>query len=326
MQPLPAKGCRHLDDRANGRAGVAIAVMLVTPLFFSTNLIFGRDVVADVAPFTLAFIRWTVVAAALSPFLLRERQEAQRVLRAHFGLVMLLGFLGMWICGAIVYLALSMTTATNGTLIYTTSSVMIIVLAALFAGQRIGWREGVGSLVAFAGVAIIVLKGDLAALVSLELNAGDLLFIGCALSWAVYSILYRSPRLAGLSNLALFGLVAGAGALLLAPFAACEFATGAAMPTSLSAWGSIAGIVVFASLLAFSGFQFGVRALGPSLAGVFMYLLPPYGVLMAIAFLGESFRPYHEAGIGMVMGGVVLATFPAAWLRRRLSRETRQPG
>ncbi len=74
---------------------------------------------------------------------------------------------------------------------------------------------------------------------------------------------------------------------------------------------------MFSSLLAFSGFQFGVRTLGPSVAGVFMYLLPPYGVLMAVAILGESFEPFHAAGIALVMGGVILATLPT---RRRLAR------
>ena len=49
-------------------------------------------------------------------------------LLAEWGRIALLGFLGMWICGALVYLALRYTTATNATLIYTTSSVMILLL------------------------------------------------------------------------------------------------------------------------------------------------------------------------------------------------------
>jgi drug/metabolite transporter (DMT)-like permease len=307
-----------LDDRAGGRTGIAVLAMVVTPLFFSTNLVYGRHVIADVAPFTLAFIRWFCVALALAPFLWRERAAAASVMRGNAGLVLILGVLGMWICGAVVYVALKVTTATNGTLIYTTSPVMIIVIEALFSGRRIGWREGLGSLIAFYGILAIVLKGDLTALLSLDFNMGDLLFVGCALSWAVYSILYRSPRLAKLSNLALFSLVAGAGAVTLAPFALFELATGRPMPVTSGAWIDIDGIVVFASLLAFSGYQFGTRVLGASVAGIFMYLLPPYGVFLAVTFLGESFEPYHEAGIALVMGGVILATFPAKWLRRKL--------
>jgi len=309
-----------LDDRSKGRAGLAVLVMLVTPLFFSTNLIFGRFVVDEVAPFTLAFLRWASVAIALAPFLLRERGAAAAVLRGSAALVVLLGFLGMWICGALVYLALDMTTATNGTLIYTTSPVIILLIEAVFRGRRIGRREAIGSAVAFVGVAVIVLRGDLDALLTLDVNAGDLIFVGTAIAWAVYSILYRSPRLSTLSNLALFSAVAAAGAVTLLPFAAAELLGGAPMPRTASAWGGIAGIVVFSSLLAFSGFQFGVRRLGPSAAGVFMYLLPPYGVFLAVAFLGETFHAFHAAGIALVMGGIALATAPAALFRRRAGR------
>lgn len=305
-----------MDDRSKG-TGLAVLVMLVTPLFFSTNLIFGRGVVDEVAPFTLAFLRWAAVAVALSPFLFRERGVAADVLGANRALVVLLGFLGMWICGALVYLALDLTTATNGTLIYTTSPVIILLIEAIFRGRRIGRREAIGSAVAFLGVAVIVLRGDIEALLTLDVNAGDLLFVGSAIAWAVYSILYRSPRLASLSNLALFSAVAAAGALTLLPFALAEYMFGQPMPATASAWGSIAGIVVFASLLAFSGFQYGVRQLGPAAAGVFMYLLPPYGVFLAVAFLGETFHPFHAAGIALVMGGIVLATAPRGLFRQK---------
>ncbi|NMG38694.1 EamA family transporter [Chelativorans sp. ZYF759] len=290
--------------------------MIVTPLFFSTNLIFGRGVVDEVAPFTLALIRWGAVALALCPFIVLEWATVRPLVSARPGLLLLLAFLGMWICGAIVYLALGLTSATNGTLIYTTSPVIIILLEALFFGRRIGWREGAGALIAFAGIATIVLRGDPGALLSLDFNLGDLVFVGAAISWAAYSILYRSGPLRAVSNMTLFAVVSALGALLLIPFAAVEWALGWPLPATGAAWGGIAGIVVFASLLAFSGFQFGVRELGAPLAGMFMYLMPPYGVGLAVLFLGESLEPFHLAGIAMVMAGIVLATLPARLLSR----------
>lgn len=292
--------------------------MIVTPLLFSSNLIFGKAVVTEVAPFTLAFLRWGLVALLLAPLLLRERNALSRVLADAPGLVLLLGFLGMWICGALIYIALDHTTATNATLIYTASPVVIILLEAVFSGRRIGWREGLGSLIAFIGVATIVIRGDIAALGSLTFNAGDLLVVIATVGWAVYGILNRDRRLAPLSTPAVLGVVAAAGTTTLAPFAAWEFLAGKAMPTTASAWSAIAGIVILSSLLAFSGFQFGVRRLGASLAGIFMYLLPPYGVGLAVLLLGEPFKAYHAAGIALVMSGIVLATLPIAWLRERL--------
>jgi drug/metabolite transporter (DMT)-like permease len=284
--------------------------MLLAPLFFSTNLVFGRGVVDEVAPFTLAFLRWAAVALALSPFLFLERDRVRNVIRRRPGLLILLGFLGMWVCGGMVYLGLQATTATNATLIYTTSPVIIILLEWLFRGRAIGLREGLGSALAFAGVALIVLRGDPASLLRLDLNLGDLAILLAAIAWAGYSILYRSSDLAGLSTMALLGLVAAVGAALLLPVSLWEWLSGQAMPSSANAWGGIAGIVLFSSLLAFSTFQFGIRELGASVAGVFMYLLPPYGVLLAVIILGERFEPFHAAGIVTVMSGIVLATFP----------------
>lgn len=309
-----------MEAPSPARTAIAFAVMAVTPLFFSSNLIFGRGVIGEVAPFTLAFLRWLFVALALAPVLYHQRGPVKRMVRSHSPLLLVEGFLGMWICGAIVYVALTMTTATNGTLIYTTSPVIIIILEAVFFGRAIGWREALGSLIAFAGVAVIVLKGDLDTLATLTFNPGDLLFILAAIAWAIYSVLMRREEFKTIGNIASLGAVAAFGALCLAPFALVEFVSGAAMPVTLTAWGSIAGIVLFASLIAFGGFQFGVRVLGPSLAAVFMYLLPPYGVTLAVLLLGESFRPFHAAGIVMVMGGIILATFPARWLAGKISR------
>lgn len=290
--------------------------MVATPAFFSTNLVFGRHVVAEVAPFTLAFLRWAAVALLLLPFVRGERAPILGAVRADWRLLAVIGFLGMFVCGGAVYFALRHTTATNGTLIYSASPIAILFVERLVNGRKTGWREAFGSLIAFAGVAVILLKGELATLTGRDFNAGDLVFVAAAIAWGWYSVLQRDRRLAPLSNAALFFLVSAAGATTLAPAAAIEMLAGGAWPATPGAWRDIAGIVVFSSLIAFSGFQFGVRALGAALAGTFMYLLPVWGVAMAVAFLGEAFRPFHAAGIALVLAGVVVATFPTALLRR----------
>ncbi|MCK5746064.1 DMT family transporter [Oricola sp.] len=291
-------------------------VMLAAPLFFSTNLIFGRYVTGEVTPFLLATIRWAAVAAILSPLLYLHRDTVVPLFRNQWKRLIVLGFLGMGICGGGIYLALKYTTATNGTLIYTTSPVLIILLERLFLGRRSHFREMAGTLIAFAGVAVIVLRGSLETALSLSFNIGDLLVFAGAISWAGYSILYRSEPVRHVGNLPLFALVAIFGALSNLPIALWELAQGDALPTEAHSWAAIAGIVLISSLLAFSTFQYGVRVLGASIAGVFMYLLPPYGVGLAIVFLGEEFYTYHAAGIALVMAGVITATFPSKLLGR----------
>ena len=103
-------------------------LMAVMPLLFSSNLVLGRAVVGEVEPWTLAFFRWAIAFLLILPVTAAGIRRHGSELLAEWRRVALLGFLGMWICGALIYLALRYTSATNATLIYTTSSVMILLL------------------------------------------------------------------------------------------------------------------------------------------------------------------------------------------------------
>ena len=295
---------------------ITYVILAFMPLFFSTNIIFGRVAVATVEPWTLAFIRWFACTMILMPFVAANISVHMVILKIQWKRLLLLGFLGMWICGALVYLALKYTSATNGTLIYTSSPVLIIFLEWLFRGRKVGLREFTGIAIAMIGVLIIIFRGSVNVLLSLNFNTGDLLFVLSAISWSIYSVLLKSPALDSIPTLSLFAVIAFMGALTLAPFTIIEIVYQNAFPTSLASWANISGIVVFASLIAFSAFQFGVKTAGAPIAGIFMYLLPVYGVGMAVLFLGESFELYHLAGIVTVSGGVIIASIPGTFLKK----------
>lgn len=291
-------------------------ILAFMPLFFSTNIIFGRVAMASVEPWTLAFIRWFSCALILTPFVAPSIIQHMDVFKRQWKRLLLLGFLGMWICGALVYLALKYTSATNGTLIYTSSPVLIIFLEWLFRGRKVGTREFTGIAIAMLGVLIIIFRGSVEVLMSLNFNSGDLIFLLCAISWSIYSVLLKTPEFDTVPTISLFAVIAFMGALTLAPFTIVEIVFHDTFPTSTPSWINIAGIVMFASLIAFTAFQYGVKVAGAPVTGIFMYLLPAYGVGMAVMFLGEQFELYHFAGILTVSGGVIIATIPLAILRK----------
>lgn len=243
-------------------------------------------------------------------------------IRAEWRSILLLSFLGMWICGGLVYLALRYTTATNGTLIYTTSPVIVVLLAAMLARKPLPMLEAIGVTLGVLGVFTVVLKGDPSALLHLRLNAGDLGFVVATIAWSVYSLVLKRKRLQRIPTAALFFLIALSGGLMLIPCMAIEMLQGEPFPMTARAWASIGGIVLFASLLSFSTYQYGVKTVGPSVTSVFMYLLPCYGVALAAMFLGEELHAYHAAGLALVMVGIVLAS--SAGLRDMIAKR-RQP-
>lgn len=291
-------------------------IFLLVPVFFSSNLIFGRGVIGDIAPFITAFIRWAGSTLIMLPALYASRRACIAFVRENTLLWLVLGFLGMGICGGFVYWSLTETTASNATLIYTTSTLFIILFQWLFQGRGISLREGLGMVIAFAGVVAIVLKGDPGALLDFHFNLGDFGILAAAVAFAIYSLLLRKPVIAAMPPIALFGLIAFSGAIVLAPPAAYEFLTGAPVPDSPRDWLKIGGIILFASLAAFYCFQHAVRVFGPATAGVTLYMMPPVSIVMAVLFLGEAFEAYHLIGILLVTGGVILATAPAAFWRR----------
>lgn len=286
-------------------------LFLLAPVFFSSNLIFGRGITGEVGPFTTALLRWVGAAVLMSPFIWRERQACLAFVRQHMALWLTLGILGMGICGGVVYWALTLTTASNATLIYTTSSLFIILFQWLFEKRAITRRELVGMIIAFAGVIAIVLKGHPEALLSLTFNVGDLAILVAAVAFAAYSLLLRRPSVRQMPPLPLFALLAWSGCIVLIPPGLFEMASGAPLPNTAMEFAKLGGIILFASLAAFYCFQHAVQVFGPGIAGMTLYLMPPMSILMAVIFLGERFQVYHAVGIVLVTGGLVLATAPA---------------
>ncbi|WP_320201599.1 DMT family transporter [Agrobacterium sp. rho-13.3] len=285
-------------------------LFLAVPFFFSSNVIFGRGVIGDVSPFVTAFLRWFFSALFIAPFIVSDWRACLAFIRAKTALWLVLGVLGMGICGGVVYWGLTMTSAANGTLIYTTSSLFIILFQRILHGRSIGRLELVGMVIAFVGVAAIVLKGDVSQLVHLNFNLGDLAILAASISFAAYSLLLRDPAARKMASLSLFGVIALSGALVLLPPAAIELANGGMLPSSAIAWAKVGGIILFASIAAFSCFTHTVRVFGPATAGITLYMMPPVSIVLAAVFLGESFEHYHAIGIVLVTGGVVLATAP----------------
>jgi drug/metabolite transporter (DMT)-like permease len=295
-------------------------MLFLSPAFFSTNVVFGRAILS-VEPFTLAFLRWGITSLILLALCRNDWQKMLDVFQNNKRLSFASGFLAFWVCGGMVYFALHYTSATNGTLIYTTPPILIMLIETIWRGRHISGREIVGICLAVAGVFVIVFRGEAENLASFDFNDGDLIFIAAAVSWAIYSVFLKAKPFEPLDTVPLLALVSLCGTVILAPFAAYEMITTGKFPASSHEWTFIAGIVVFSSLLSFSTFQYGIKILGASIAGIFMYLLPPWGLLFAWLVLGEQLENFHVIGTLLIMGGIVCATLPLKLLRgKKLSR------
>lgn len=289
------------------RYGIAVLLLLIVPGMFSVNQLTARAVADVFPPFALAFWRWSgaflVMLCFTGPRLWRQR----RVVAAEWPDLLALGFLGMFVCGAIVYLGGQTTTATNIGLIYAASPVGIILIAWIGYGDRLSAAQTAGAGLALAGLLVVVCRGDPAVLAGLSFTPGDLWIAASASAWALYSVLL-AKRPSRLDMAARFTAIAGAGALTLAPFAIGEAALGHVAPLDLRSVAIVVMLVLIPSLGAYQGYALVQRVLGAGIAGLVSYLSPVYNAGLAWVLLAEVPQPHHLMGAALVLPGLYLAS------------------
>lgn len=284
-------------------------LLTLTALFWSGNMVLGRGIRADVPPIALAFWRWVIALALIAPLALPHLKEQWPLLKKGWKPVLLLGILGVGCYNTFAYVALQYTAATNAVLLNSFIPIVTIALSWLFLGKRLKPIEAVGVAISFLGATTIIARGDLAVLLGLSLNLGDVWMLGAVLTWAIYTVGLQW-RPAGVHPMLMLGALTLVGVLALAPIYAHELGAfgGPARHINLH-WGSLAGIAYVGVLPSFVGYIFynrGVAEVGANKASLFIHLMPVFGTLLSALFLGELPHLYHFVGIGLIFSGIYL--------------------
>ena len=283
-QPEPA-------GRDGGSATASPYLLLVvSAVFFSTNIIIGRAVHADVPPVALSIWRWTVASLIFLPFGFGAVRRQWRLAISRWK-----PFLGMAVCGMlfgnmVLYVGLHYTTALNAGIVALSRPLLIVMLSWIFLRMAATRRQIVGMAVAMIGVFAIIVRGDIGLLATLQFNVGDLLVLVSSFGVAGYRVLF--------------------------PIAARDLHTNVSVETAYVrpmeintvTVGAVLAVAIFPSIVAMWCLNRGLMAIGPSRAAIFNYLTPVCIAIMAIAFLGETLEIYHVLGFMLVVAGIVIST------------------
>jgi drug/metabolite transporter (DMT)-like permease len=169
----------------------AMALLFITPALWSVNYLVGRIAPGIIAPHMLALLRWSLAGLILAAFAWPELLAKKSSLLKSGWHYLVLGALGMWICGAWVYIGARSTGATNIALIYALAPVFIALISAIWLREPLGWLQWLGIALAFVGLVHVVIKGQWSELTQVELVAGDAWILGATISWTAYSILLK---------------------------------------------------------------------------------------------------------------------------------------
>ena len=285
----------------------AAVLVWVVPLMWSSNYLIARLASEVIAPHALALGRWTLAALLLLPWVGAGVWRQRAVLRREAPQLLVLGLLGMYICGAWVYIGGRSTPATNIALIYAVTPMAIAVVSARLLQERMHVSQWLGVGMALLGLLFIIAKGDIANLMAVRLTPGDLWIVAAAASWTAYSVLLkRWPSRLGPAE-RLLAIILG-GLLWLLPTTLLEPLWASAPPLGWAALGLVLLAAVLPGVLSYAAYSFLQRELGAARTAVMLYLAPLYGALLAWLELGEVPGWYHLAGALLILPSIWLAT------------------
>jgi drug/metabolite transporter (DMT)-like permease len=275
-------------------------------LFWSGNFVAGRALAGEIDPIGLNFWRWAIAIAVLLPISWRALAGAWPAIRAGWRRIAFLGLTGVAGFHTCVYFALEATSALNTLMLLPLAPVAIALASWLVTRERPDAPATIGIAVSLAGALVIVTQGSLDALAALRLDRGALWMIAALAIWAAYSLALRRP-VPGVPPLALHTATSIAGLGWLLPAYGAGLLVSAPVALTWSGALAIGYIAVFASAIAFLIWIRAVGQIGPTRAGMFIHLMPVFGAILAVAFLGERIAAFHVAGAALVFAGLVVA-------------------
>lgn len=286
------------DSRFN-----AYWMLSTTAFFLACNHVIGRSIEGVIPPVGLSFWRWGVGAIILLPFVAMRLKGSWPYYRQKPSVLIALSTM-MVGSTTLVLVALNYTTALNASLINALQPTMTAFLTMIFLKEQLNRVQWLGIFLGFVGVLVMVTKANWQILVKLQFNAGDLLVLVAVCGFSGYSLLLRSlpPQLNGSEKLFSIAIT---GVVLLSPFYLWESASVA--PVTLTSH-TLTVVIVLALLVTVVGnamWNRGIMIIGPSKAAMFINLIPLFGAILAVTWLGEVIELYHLAGAIMVCTGIV---------------------
>jgi drug/metabolite transporter (DMT)-like permease len=280
-------------------------------LLWAGNAIAGRALVGSISPITLSAVRWGLAVLILLPFGWRVFRPSSALWqnKARF---LLLALLGVGSYNVLLYLALQTSTAINVTLIGASMPIWMLFIGAVFYQVKPTFLQLVGALVSLFGVTIVLTRGDLTSLLSMQAVIGDLLIMLATILWAFYSWMIGRPgksteRQWPWAEFLMAQVMIGFLWTML--FDSVEMVTGNAF-IDLNYWTGalILFVAIGPSLIAYRCWGLGVNGAGPTVAAFFANLIPLFTALLSAAILGDPPQFFHGFAFILIVIGILVSS------------------
>ncbi|MGQ9759990.1 MAG: DMT family transporter [Candidatus Methanomethylicaceae archaeon] len=275
--------------------------LLITTVFlWGSSFIFIKIGLEEVPPITLALLRFAIA----TPFmlLLAGRTSGLDGLKDWRDLF-LLGLMGVAAYHIFQNIGMGMTSASESSIIIASNPIFITLFGRRFLGERISPLSLLGIVLAFVGVAIVILRTGLS--VNWSSLYGNILCLGSVFSWTAYSI-YGKKKLLEKDATQITAYSFLFGSMLLAPMVL--FFEKPVFPTTIVPWFSLLALSFLCSGVAYLFWYKALEERPASEAGSFLFLIPVIASVLAYFVLGERLDTFFFVGAVLVIIGVIMTS------------------
>lgn len=286
---------------------LSYSFLVLAPALWAGNFIVGRAVHGQIPPLSLNAFRWIVAIVFLLPLFGRSAWNARMEFARRWKSISLLALTGVVGFNSLLYLGLRHTTALSAAMIFSNTPLIILGLTNWLSRSRVSrWQIGAGAL-SVCG-ALVVLGGNVDQLGSTLPNIGDIIVIASCFCWATYCVLIKTTKFEADPGATLLAAVI-VGIIIQAPLSATEIAYLGLPHVSIGGFLAVGYLGIGAAALGFLVWQHAIHHLGPAKSGVFLNLIPIFGVTMSVGILHEHLLWHHVIGGICIATGIALAQF-----------------
>ena len=200
---------------------------------------------------------------------------------------------------------LSLTYPIHAALLLLITPILIVFIAAWVLKERIGILKVTGLALGISGALVLVLAKESSGN-SENVLLGDLFIIINAVSYTIYFIIVK-PLMVKYNPMVILRWVFTIGLVLVIPFGWVEFTQIPWERYTAVDFTSMGLVVISGTFLAYLFNLYGIKILGASIAGFYIYTQPVFAALIAMLFLHEALALYKIIAATLIFSGVYLA-------------------
>jgi drug/metabolite transporter (DMT)-like permease len=280
--------------------------LLGTNVFFAINLSAIKFIVNEgfAKPFAINIIRVGLTTVLLW-ILFIFKPVKSLINKKDLGRFSLCALTGVAVNQLLFVKGLSLTFSIHAALLMLTTPILIVMIAAWILKERLNKFKISGLVLGITGAVILVTSKENFGEGS-KAYLGDLLIISNAIAYTFYFILVK-PLMKSYDPILIIRVIFTIGFFMMLPFCWQEFNEVSWNTFTPLAWTNLGLVVITGTFLAYLFNVYGIKILGASIAGSYIYSQPIFAAAIAISFLGESLTATKLAAAACIFLGLYLS-------------------